>query len=187
MLNWGYSGLHYEAATITQVANSYLAKLEALITHCVEQEQQSGPVFTPSDYGLGAEITYAELDAFLEEPFKGKKRREQVAGMYRLSGLQQGMLFHGLYDERVGAYTEQFNCELVNPNLEQLTKSWQHVLNSHSILRSGFYYDAFSIPVQCVYQEVSLPVEFDPSTSRAAPVTAPLFPRSRAAPGHRPG
>jgi len=46
----------------------------------------------------------------------------------------------------------------VNVNLDHLTKSWQQVLNNHSILRSGFYYEVFSIPVQCVYREVTLPV-----------------------------
>ena len=157
LLNWTYSGLHYEAATIRRLAEEYLSGLEELIAHCVDQ-QQIEQVFTPSDYGLGAEISYSELDAFLEEPFNGKKRKEEIEAIYRLSGLQQGMLFHGLYDDRVGAYTEQFTSDLLNPNLEHLTQSWQQVIKNHSVLRSGFYYDSFSIPVQCVYREVSLPV-----------------------------
>jgi len=158
VLNWGYSSVHYEPATINGLAEAFLSRLEDLIAHCLKQ-QQSGEVFTPSDYGLGAEISYSELDAFLEEPFNDKKRKNQVEGIYRLSGLQQGMLFHGLYDDRAGAYTEQFNADLVNANLDHLTKSWQQVLNNHSILRSGFYSDVFSVPVQCVYREVTLPVE----------------------------
>jgi amino acid adenylation domain-containing protein/non-ribosomal peptide synthase protein (TIGR01720 family) len=159
LLTWNYSGLHYEAATIVELASVYISRLEELITHCLDMGEQSIQVYTPSDYGLGAEITYNELDAFLEEPFNGRRRKHQVEGLYRLSGLQQGMFFHGLYDKRAGAYTEQFNCDLVNPDLDSLTKSWQQVLNNHSILRSGFYYDVFSVPVQCVYREVILPVE----------------------------
>ena len=33
------------------------------------------------------------------------------------------------------------------------------MIQQHSILRSAFYYDVFSVPVQCVYREVELPVE----------------------------
>jgi hypothetical protein len=30
---------------------------------------KSGVIYTPADYGLGAEISFEELDRFLEEPF----------------------------------------------------------------------------------------------------------------------
>ncbi len=174
VLNWGYSNVHYKAATIHALADAFISRLADLIAHCMKQ-QQSGELFTPSDYGLGAEVSYDELDAFLEEPFNGKKRKEQVEGIYRLSGLQQGMLFHGLYDDRAGAYTEQFSADLVNANLSHLTKSWQQVLNNHSILRSGFYSDVFSVPVQCVYREVILPVEvLDYSNKTAAEQVAAI-------------
>ena len=46
----------------------------------------------------------------------GKPRRESIEGLYRLSGLQQGMLFHSLYDCEAGAYTEQLSCDLINPD-----------------------------------------------------------------------
>ncbi|MEO6230171.1 MAG: non-ribosomal peptide synthase/polyketide synthase [Ferruginibacter sp.] len=158
VLNWGYSSLHYDVATIEKLAADYIAKLQELIADCLQQEG-IGEVYTPSDYGLGDAISYTELDAFLNKSFNGKKRSEQVEGLYRLSGLQQGMLFHGLYDDQSGAYIEQFKCDLVNANLDHLKNSWQQVLKNHSILRSGFYYDVFTVPVQCVYQQVSLPVE----------------------------
>jgi len=158
VLNWSYSGLHYEPATISKLAEKYLSQLETLISHCLEQGLD-GQSFTPSDYGLGAEISYVEMDNFLEESFNGKKRKDQVEGIYRLSGLQQGMLFHALYDDEVGAYIEQFTCDLLSPDLQVLTTCWQLVIKNHSVLRSGFYSDVFTIPVQCVYREVDLPIE----------------------------
>ena len=88
----------------------------------------------------------------------GKKSKDIVA-IYRLSGLQQGMLFHGLYDAAVAAYLEQFSCDLLDVDLELLNKSWGYVINAHSILRTSFNYDAFKVPVQCVHQTVILPVE----------------------------
>ena len=88
-----------------------------------------------------------------------EKRSKDISSIYGLSGLQQGMLFHGLYDQRAGAYIEQLRCDLINPDLDYFRKSWRHVLQRHSILRSAFYYDEFKIPVQCVYRQVELPLE----------------------------
>src|SRR5258708_40260965 len=69
------------------------------------------------------------------------------------------MLFHGLYDERSGGYIEQLSCDLSGLNRTVLLDSWVEVIKHHSILRSAFYYDSFSVPVQCVFREVKLPVE----------------------------
>jgi hypothetical protein len=84
---------------------------------------------------------------------------EHMSSIYRLSGLQEGMLFHNLYDEKVHAYMKQFACELPCVVPEILAESFRHLLRRHSILRSGFYYETLRIPVQCVWREVSLPIE----------------------------
>ena len=44
----------------------YQSTLESLIAHCMEQ-QKSGTVYTPSDYGLGSEISVEELDQLLNK------------------------------------------------------------------------------------------------------------------------
>ncbi|MBK8549760.1 MAG: amino acid adenylation domain-containing protein [Ignavibacteria bacterium] len=157
ILNWSYSSRHYEKKTIAAIVERYQSNLELLISHCIEQ-QKSGTVYTPSDYGLGSDISNDELDRFLSEPFRGKTRRESVEELYKLSGLQEGMLFHALYDSRAGSYIEQLVCDLKDPQPEFIRKSWNHIIKSHSILRSGFYYDEFNVPVQCVYSEVEIPV-----------------------------
>jgi len=156
ILNWSYSNIHYEKKTIQDLVQKYQANLELLIDHCTGQKTNS--FYTPSDYGLTSEVSYKELDEFLNEPFRGKQRKDWIDGLYRLSGLQQGMLFHGLYDGKTGTYSEQFTCDLISPDMDAFSKSWRHVLNRHSILRSSFYYDVFQVPVQCVYREVDLPV-----------------------------
>jgi len=154
-LRWSYSSKQYHQETISKIAADYITQLKQLITHCREQKE---PVYTPSDYGLGAEVTNAELDHFLEASEGGKPRKDQIEGLYRLSGLQQGMLFHGLYDNS-GSYMQQFGCDLRGADKAALLSSWSEVIRRHSILRSAFYHDAFSIPVQCVYREVKIPVE----------------------------
>jgi non-ribosomal peptide synthase protein (TIGR01720 family) len=156
-LDWIYSTKHYSESTIKAVVDNYLANLESLVNHCIEQ-QKAGAIFTPSDYGLSSVVNYKELDSFLNESFNGVPGKECIEGIYRLSGLQQGMLFHGLYTGSGGAYTEQFACDLEGVDLKLLSRSWEHLLTHHSILRSAFYYDAFSVPVQCVYRDLKIPV-----------------------------
>ncbi|PSL45610.1 non-ribosomal peptide synthase protein (TIGR01720 family)/amino acid adenylation domain-containing protein [Chitinophaga niastensis] len=157
VLQWGYSTKHYEAAGIAALAADFLVQLESLIDHCVEQAAIAA-VFTPSDYGLGTAVSNEELDEFLDADFNGSPRRSQMTGLYGLSSLQEGMLFHNLYDEQAAAYVEQFSCVLGSLDEDVFRQSWNHLLKQHSILRSGFYHQAFAIPVQCVYREVTIPV-----------------------------
>ncbi|RBL90134.1 non-ribosomal peptide synthase/polyketide synthase [Chitinophaga flava] len=154
VLEWGYSTHHFEAAEIAELAALYLTQLEALINHCISRPVS---VFTPADFGLGKAITVPELDAFMEASFRGVPRQAQVEGLYRLSGLQEGLLFHGLYDKHNTAYIEQLGCDLINPDITALQQSWDHLLRRYSVLRSGFYYDDFSIPLQCAYLEATMP------------------------------
>ena len=69
------------------------------------------------------------------------------------------MLFHGLYEEGAIAYIDQFSCDLVNVNIQALSATWKIILDRHTSLRSSFHYDAFTIPVQCVYHSVDLPLD----------------------------
>ena len=157
VLDWSYSSMHYNRETIGKLADNYINQLIRLIAHCLEQGK-SGSVYTPSDYGLGAEVTYQELDVFWKRHIGARKIKDQVQGIYQLSGLQQGMLFHGLYDSS-GSYIEQFGCDLRGVNQEVLLSGWSSVIRRHSILRSAFYYDSFKVPVQCVFREADIPLE----------------------------
>ncbi|MEO6231487.1 MAG: amino acid adenylation domain-containing protein [Ferruginibacter sp.] len=156
---WTYSNLHFNETTVQQLANNYLTNLTSLVSHCVETQASGELVYTPSDFGLGAEISYSELDTFLNEPFNGKPQIENIEALYRLSGLQQGILFHGLYDGKGEGYINHFWADLINPQLDILSKSWDCILKRHTILRSAFNYDSFNIPVQYVYHDVQLSIE----------------------------
>ncbi|MBO9203417.1 MULTISPECIES: non-ribosomal peptide synthetase, partial [Niastella] len=146
-IEWHYSSLHYLPSTVYQMAMDHITSLRQLIQHCIELPAGK-KIGTPSDYGLQAAVTYTELQRFME----AEPRRQQIASLYPLSGLQQGMLFHGLYNKQVKAYIEQFACTFtggMNPAVFKST--WAELCRRHSILRTGFYYDNFNIPVQCVF------------------------------------
>ncbi|HVI49175.1 MAG TPA: amino acid adenylation domain-containing protein, partial [Chitinophaga sp.] len=156
VLQWGYSTLHYEAESISTLAAAFVSNLELLIAHCTEQAA-NGTVYTPADYNLGDEVSNEELDAFLDTPFAGAPRRAQVESLYRLSSLQEGMLFHNLINEQAAVYVEPMSCQLRNLDEDIFLQSWNELTRRHSILRTAFYHQVFSIPVQCVYNQVRIP------------------------------
>ncbi|MEQ9627615.1 MAG: condensation domain-containing protein, partial [Roseitalea porphyridii] len=151
-LYWGYSERHFDRGTVEALAERYIGELDRLVDHCLSVAEATGGVHTPSDFGLGAHATYRELDTFFGE-------HPGAESVYRLSGLQEGMLFHSLYDRGVRAYIEQFSSEVHGIRPDLLAKSWDQLMARHSILRSAFYHDVFGVPVQAVYREVSMPVE----------------------------
>jgi amino acid adenylation domain-containing protein len=84
-------------------------------------------------------------------------RSQNISSIYRLSALQEGLLFHGLYAKRAGAYLMQLGCELVQLDVGALRASWAEVIRRHTILRSGFHHKVFKMPVQVVHRQIDLP------------------------------
>jgi NRPS condensation-like uncharacterized protein len=87
-----------------------------------------------------------------------QQKKRNVEAIYALSAMQQGMLFHSLYDPEESLYAVQFACTLsgkVNP--EALQQTWQEVVNRHSVLRTFFVWQDLKEPVQIVRQHVRLP------------------------------
>jgi amino acid adenylation domain-containing protein/non-ribosomal peptide synthase protein (TIGR01720 family) len=66
IINLSFSNKHYIETTINDLSLKYITCLSQLIDHCLEQAK-SKTIFTPTDYGLGAEINYQELDRFLDD------------------------------------------------------------------------------------------------------------------------
>jgi non-ribosomal peptide synthase protein (TIGR01720 family) len=157
VMRWSYSSRHFHADTIAQLANRYIHNLVQLIDHCVAVNKL--PIGTPSDYGLTTALTYRELDDFLAAPIGGKQRKEVMETMCRLSGLQEGLLFHGLYDNNSGAYIDQTIAEIQELKVNCFIDTWNQLLQRHSILRTAFYHDIGRMPVQVVYRDVKMPVE----------------------------
>ncbi|MEM8777867.1 MAG: amino acid adenylation domain-containing protein, partial [Cyanobacteria bacterium P01_G01_bin.49] len=88
---------------------------------------------------------------------------ETIADIYELSPMQQGMLFHSLYNPLSGMYCEQRSCLLSgNLSVSAFKRAWQQVIDRHTILRTAFHWEELEKPLQVVYQTVELPwVEYD--------------------------
>ncbi|MGW1942562.1 amino acid adenylation domain-containing protein [Streptomyces goshikiensis] len=77
--------------------------------------------------------------------------------MLPLSPLQQGMLFHSVYDQSApDVYTVQVSVTLAGPvDAERLERAGAALLRRHPNLRAGFWHEGVPQPVQFVPAEVS--------------------------------
>src|ERR1041385_5037555 len=65
--------------------------------------------------------------------------RERISAVYPLSAMQQGMLFHSVFDPRAGCYVQQMVCRLrEDVDLVGLKRAWQQTVDRHDILRTSF-------------------------------------------------
>jgi amino acid adenylation domain-containing protein/non-ribosomal peptide synthase protein (TIGR01720 family) len=80
---------------------------------------------------------------------------KNVEDVYPLSPMQQGMLFHTLYDP--GLYMEQTISTLHgNLNIEAFQRAWQYVVDRHPVLRTAFLWEGLASPLQVVRRQARL-------------------------------
>lgn len=170
-IEWHYCTKLHNEQWINQFADDYLQRLTALINAIapvemvpVEDEQEStdaavnsvtkyGANFgvTPSDFPL-IQLSQNELDA-LDFPW------HNVASIYPLTPMQEGLLFHTQMNPGTGIYFMQYRYELNGKfNHTAFTQAWQRVVNRHDVLRTAFFRHNHQA-LQVVYKNVPPPVE----------------------------
>ncbi|MEA5569306.1 amino acid adenylation domain-containing protein [Anabaena sp. UHCC 0399] len=79
---------------------------------------------------------------------------------YQLSSIQQGMLFNSLVAQNSGVDIEQLIC-LVHERIDVVAfqQAWQRVVERHAVLRTSFDWENGREPLQCVHQDVTIPLE----------------------------
>jgi amino acid adenylation domain-containing protein/non-ribosomal peptide synthase protein (TIGR01720 family) len=143
-LTFRYSGEQYQASTIQTLADNYQQRLQQLIEHCT-----TSIGYTPSDFPL-AILKQTQLDQL------AKQYGNQIADIYPLSPMQQGILFHSLYTPESGIYFEQFHFRLTGQlNLQAFRQAWQYLVDHHTILRTAFWHQT-DMPLQLVYKTAQL-------------------------------
>ena len=86
--------------------------------------------------------------------------RTQFEDVYELSPMQQGMLFHTLYDPSANTYLEQSIASLGGRlDAPRLSRAWNAVVTRHTILRTSFHWEGLQKPVQVVHPRAPLTVE----------------------------
>jgi amino acid adenylation domain-containing protein/non-ribosomal peptide synthase protein (TIGR01720 family) len=125
-LNWTYSREVYRADTVETLASRYEQALTALIEHCLAGPQGA----TPSDFPLAA-LSQQQLDRL---PI----RLSAVEDIYPLAPMQQGMLFHSLFERQAGNYVNQLRVDVSGLDIPQFRRAWQDAVDAHEVLRSAF-------------------------------------------------
>ena len=81
---------------------------------------------------------------------------ENVADIYPLSPIQQGMLFHALSAPNTGVYVEQYCCKLQGVlRIPEFQAAWQQVIDRQPVLRTAFLWEGLDEPLQVVRQTVT--------------------------------
>lgn len=151
-VDWIYSDKVFKPQTIERLATQYMRALEQVIQHCTQADVFG---YTPSDFPL------AKLDQQQIDRLVGKQRG--IVSIYPLSPMQEGMLFHSLFDNDTGVYFEQLSVEVIgNVDRDLLKQAWIQVVNRHPALRSAFVWQDLDRPLQIVYNRIDMEVnEFD--------------------------
>ncbi|WP_296265941.1 non-ribosomal peptide synthetase [Pseudomonas sp. UBA6562] len=156
LMDWQFSERQFDRATLQALADDYGQALAALIAHCCAQ---GAGALTPSDVPL-AGLDPAALDDLALDP-------RRVQDLYPLSPMQQGMLFHSLYQPGDGAYINQLAVGVGGVEPARLRAAWQAAMDAHDSLRSAFVQG--QKPLQVVYRHAALPFVEHDWRNRAAP------------------
>ncbi|HEY9767129.1 MAG TPA: amino acid adenylation domain-containing protein [Coleofasciculaceae cyanobacterium] len=88
--------------------------------------------------------------------------KENIADIYQLSPLQQGILFHSICEPETGVYCIQLGYRLRgNLNVKAFEQAWQQVVARHTVLRTAFHWEKLEKPLQVVYRQVPVSIQFE--------------------------
>ncbi|HEV3316175.1 MAG TPA: amino acid adenylation domain-containing protein [Candidatus Angelobacter sp.] len=152
-VQWIYSQETHRRATIEALANNFVKELGDIIQHCLTPGAGG---FTPSDFTL-VQFDQHTLDFLMKDLLMKDllvKGDPSISDIYPLSPIQQGLLFHTLYDgAHSGTYVEQLGCTLEgNVNVRAFEDAWQQVVDCHPVVRTSFAWEGLQEPLQVVHQ-----------------------------------
>ncbi|WP_204287714.1 non-ribosomal peptide synthetase, partial [Microbispora amethystogenes] len=131
------------------LVDAWAAMLAGLVAHTAAPGSGG---HTPSDFPLvpldQAQIERLEADV------------PDLVEVLPVSPLQEGLLFHALYDDQTrDVYAEQMALELEGPlDARALRASWEALLERHASLRAGFHQvSGLEHPVQAIVRRAALP------------------------------
>ncbi|MFJ3484099.1 amino acid adenylation domain-containing protein [Pseudomonas sp. NPDC090202] len=146
---WTFSREVFAEAAMQVLADAFSAELTQLIEHCVNLPRACA---TPSDFALCG-LDQAQLDALPVDAAR-------IEDIYPLSPMQQGMLFHSLYEQSNGelvdkGYVNQLRIDVDGLDPERFRAAWQAAVDAHPVLRSAFLWQGKQ-PLQVVLKQAAL-------------------------------
>ncbi|OUS25460.1 hypothetical protein A9Q99_21275 [Gammaproteobacteria bacterium 45_16_T64] len=155
---WSYNSDRHGESTVSTVAAQYIDFLSALTDFCLG-EQNNG--MTPSDVPL-IEVDQAGLDHIVDTILQQSDRFSvgNIQSIYPLSPMQEGMLFHSVYQPESAFYIDQMELKVEGGiDIDILTQAWQRVVARHDILRTAFVYNGIQKPIQVVFDNIDVSID----------------------------
>ena len=94
--------------------------------------------------------------------------RRTVRDIYRLTPMQEGMLFHTLSAPGAPLYLQQYVLDVTGADTEDLTLACDALVCRHDVLRTGFVWEGIDRPVQVVFAAAPSPLTIDPGGPASA-------------------
>lgn len=89
------------------------------------------------------------------------KQNKNIEAIFELSPMQQGMLFHSIYNINSDNYFEQLSVTISGSlDINCFQQAWNLVLKKHSVLRTSFVYKKLDKMLQVVHNKIELPFSF---------------------------
>jgi len=145
---WSWPSELLSEEAVSDLAQGWFRALEALVRHIAEPGTGG---HTPSDFPL-VPLSQAEIER-LEAGYPN------IEEVLPLSPLQDGLMFHALYDlQGPDLYTVQILLGLEGLlETDALRMAAEALLKRHANLRASFVHEGLSRPVQVIVPEVALP------------------------------
>ncbi|MCP4153801.1 MAG: non-ribosomal peptide synthetase, partial [bacterium] len=144
VLSVNYSKKQYKKETINTILNTFKEELAHIISHCRKKEK---PERTPSD------LTYKGLSIAAMDDLQARYHGG-IEDVYTLTPMQEGMLFHTLYEKDASAYFEQMSYRLHGKfAIDLAEKSIKQLVKRYDILRATYVYEGVDRPLQIILKE----------------------------------
>ena len=141
-IDFNYSDALLDTQQMERLAERCHARLENLIDHCLATEDLC---YTPSDFPL-AQIGQETLDRLVGS-------YADMVDIYRLSPMQEGMLFHTVADASAQAYLRQTHFRIEGSfDFEHFKRALDLLIQRHAVLRSSFHWQDLDHPLQLEHE-----------------------------------
>ena len=171
-IDLSYDAGAYRRESIEALLASYGEELAALAEHCLRRPET--PTYDFASLSLGPDEWSALLQGAGLDP-------AQVTDLYPLSPLQEGMLFHSLYNGP-SAYFQQLMFPLagaLDPGAFQ--RAWNMLIERHEVLRTRFLHRGADRPLQAVLRKSEVEFHMEDIRGIAAEERGDLIKERRAA------
>ena len=156
IMQWTYSRHLHSRRAIDRLAQACAEELAAFVEHSPRADNDR--MFTPSDFPA-ARLDQNELESVSGEiPMSARAALDAIEDIYELTPIQQGLLFHSLYEPGWGVYVEQVLCAIRGDiDGARLRRAFELVVQRHAVLRTSYHWQGFKKPLQVVMKKVTVP------------------------------